>query len=152
MKRMLIMLGAIAIVGGLLVAGRANAGGANPSGGNDDSLRFETQQTSLLVNGATLTVTDDYLRDGAKVGITQIACFLTGPGPLALCQAAATLPGGQITSQGSVSIPPAVGVPFTVAITGGTGKYSGARGTIESEQTSQTTGTAVFHIFGTQDG
>ena len=151
MKRILAMLGAIAIVGGLLVTGIASAGGATTRS-NDDSLRFQSQQTSLRVNGATLTVTDDYLRDGKKVGITQIGCFLTGPGPLALCQAAATLPGGQITSQGSVSIPPAVGVPFTVAITGGTGRYRGARGTIESDQTSQTTGTAVFHLLGAHDG
>jgi hypothetical protein len=152
MKRLLATGVAVTLTAALVFALATAAGGSageatGPEQGSDGAaLRVEAQQTSLHVTGNTITLTEDFFADGKKVGSDQIACFLTGPSPLALCQAAAILPLGEITSQGSVAIPPSVGSSFTTAITGGTGAYRNVRGTIVATQTTSTSATDDFRV------
>jgi hypothetical protein len=152
MKRLLASIAAVGLTGAAVIALATSAGGSTSKAVARDqegaSLEVETQQTSLHVNGNTITLTEDVFAHGKKVGVGQIVCVLTGPGPLALCQSAATLPRGEITSQGSVSVPPAIGSSFTTAITGGTGTYRNARGTIVTKPTSPTNSTTTIRVIG----
>jgi hypothetical protein len=61
--------------------------------------------------------------DGRRVGRLDFACTLTSVGDNGsqICQGVLTLPGGQLTGQFA-------GETRRQAITGGTGKYKGARG------------------------
>ena len=64
---------------------------------------------------------------GAHVGTLQAFCTFTriaGNGAWQVCTGAALLPGGQITVAGSVLQGPL----FDIAVVGGTGVYTGARG------------------------
>lgn len=61
---------------------------------------------------------------------------------LANCVATAVLPGGSLTGQGVVEISSAgTPHPTDLAITGGTGRYAGARGTLHVKNT---TGYEIF--------
>ena len=63
---------------------------------------------------------------------------------LANCVATAVLPGGSLTGQGVVAISSAgKPQPTDLAITGGTGKYAGARGTLHLKNT---TGYEIFEF------
>jgi hypothetical protein len=150
MKRLLATIAAVSLSGGAVIALATSAGGSTSKAVARDrdgaSFQLETRQTSLHISGNTIMLTEDILADGKKVGGGQIVCFLTGPGPLALCQAAAVLPRGELTTQGSVSVPPTS--PFTIAITGGTGAYRNARGTIVTKPTSPTSSTDTYRVIG----
>jgi hypothetical protein len=61
-------------------------------------------------------------RSGKKVGHDRIQCVVG-----AACSAQVWLPGGSLISKRFV----AAGPTFTAKITGGTGKYAGARGTVK---------------------
>jgi hypothetical protein len=102
--------------------------------------------TSVKPVGNTITVTNDLTQNGQKIGTNQVGCFLTGPGPLAVCTAASILPRGQILSAASIPIPPPAGDTVT-AIIGGTGAYRTAQGSIDSVRTNGGTDTTVtYHI------
>ena len=82
-------------------------------------------------------------RDQAKVGSDQGYCIRTVPGTSYECNWTTLLPGGQITVEG----------PFydtkdsTLAITGGTGRYRHARGTMELRSRENGAEFAfVFHV------
>jgi hypothetical protein len=66
-------------------------------------------------------------RAGKRVGRADFVCTVTGSGPNkgGLCQGALTLAHGQLTGQFAFG---ASGESRTQAITGGTGRYKGARG------------------------
>ena len=81
--------------------------------------------------------------DRAKVGSDQGYCIRTVPGTSYECNWTTLLPGGQITVEG----------PFydtkdsTLAITGGTGRYRGARGSMElSSRENGAKFAFIFHI------
>jgi hypothetical protein len=131
-----------------LVIGWATASSATTSTSAGKSTRVDSKQTSLHTSGNTLTLTDDYFQNGKNVGGDQIVCTQTGPGPLAICTAVNQLPKGQIISVGSVTIPPATNRTTTVAVVGGTGSYTTARGTVDITANSSTDSTNVFHISG----
>lgn len=105
---------------------RLNVGPADPS------------PADRLVFSHTLT------RDGKTVGLSGVECILTsvittktGKGKKAKtvrtatsnCTATVALTDGQIAAQGLSQLAEPGG-PFTLAITGGTGKYAGATGTM----------------------
>jgi hypothetical protein len=72
-----------------------------------------------------------------------VHCLLATP-KKSLCFAAVTLPAGQLELQG---IGPAGGSGhFTIAITGGTRAYAGARGTATIISGPRNTGTEIFRI------
>ena len=69
-----------------------------------------------------------FSKSGKRVGYDAQTCTITNLRPLQLgCSLVFALPGGMITGQYIGAPPP----HKLVAITGGTGKYVGARGTIE---------------------
>ena len=95
--------------------------------------------------GDVLTWANDVFdaKDSAKVGTDQGYCIRVVAGQSYECNWTTFLPGGQITVEG----------PFydtkdsTLAITGGTGRYRDARGTMELHARSGGTEFAfVFHI------
>jgi hypothetical protein len=69
---------------------------------------------------------------GKNMGSDHIVCTYTGAWPTAtdFCRALFKLPGGTLVAEGA-----SARGPFTVAITGGTGSYAGARGTIRATPT-----------------
>jgi allene oxide cyclase len=110
------------------------------------TVRAEERNQAVKASGGTLTVTQDLFQNDVMVGMNQVGCFLSGPGPQAECLASSVLPKGQILSAASITVPPPVGDSVT-AIVGGTGAYAGARGTIDSVRASDTSNVEVtFHV------
>jgi hypothetical protein len=119
------------------------------------TLRFATKLTKLTpvpVSGQTsaapqpgdyVVITDDYLKNGKVVGHDLVHCILVTT-EHSLCFAAVDLPGGQLELQG---IGPAGGSGnFTIAVTGGTGRYANARGTAQIISGPNNTGTEIFRL------
>jgi hypothetical protein len=150
MKRLLAIVTAVVLTGGAAVALATSAGGSpnTVAPARDRLLQVESRETSLDRVANTFTVTHDFFADGKKVGGDQVACFLTGSAPRALCQAVAVLPHGEITTQGSPAFAQPVGSSFSVAITGGTGAYRNARGTLFITQRTPTSASNVYRIIG----
>jgi len=100
---------------------------------------------SIKQSGNTVTIVNNLLSNGKKIGEGQVVCFLSGRGATAICLGAAVLPKGQIVSQASLTLPP-VGTNVD-AIVGGTGAYATARGTIDLVRATPTADTTVtFHV------
>jgi hypothetical protein len=90
--------------------------------------------------GDQIVFTEDLFRRGQEVGTLGGVCTVTGLEPAVSvtfqCQATASLPDGQITSQGLVTFSPETeGQPFRIAITGGTGAYRTAHGQVTVVET-----------------
>jgi len=101
---------------------------------------------AIKQSGNTVTVVNELLSNGKKIGTGQVDCVLAGRAGLGLCTGAATLPQGQIVSAASLPVPPPIGTS-TDAIIGGTGRYATARGTITLSRRSLTGDTTVtFHV------
>jgi hypothetical protein len=103
------------------------------------------KQTSFAITGKVVTTTHNLILRGKQIGRDQIQCVLTGPGTFAECTATTLLRGGQIQEQGALD--PVRQTRFTVAITGGTGIYTGASGTLDVNR-STAVATNVYHIHG----
>ena len=92
--------------------------------------------------GDRFVFSDDLYRDDEKVGQDGGECVvvrLEGPTTTVNCVVTLSLPKGQITSQGLASFTEGQDPqPFTVAITGGTGRYREADGEVTVEEVSQT--------------
>src|SRR5690242_20709899 len=89
--------------------------------------------------GDSNVITEDVIRDGRKVGTSDLTCTIVRLDKVkdffaAECFNTTVLPGGQITSQGYVTSDEIERVPFKQAITGGTGAYSGARGELTVDE------------------
>jgi hypothetical protein len=82
-------------------------------------------------------------RNGRPAGVTGGSCTVTNLGSddtfTASCQATARLQEGQITTQALVTFRAGLQPRFTLAVTGGTGRYSGASGEVEVHQITDTT-------------
>lgn len=110
------------------------------------TLHAVEHDLSIKSSGSIITIVNDLLSDGHKIGEGQVECILSGRGATGLCLGAAVLPKGQILSQARLPVPPPVGTSVD-AIVGGTGDYATARGTIDLARTSLTGDTNVtFHI------
>ena len=108
-------------------------------------------QASLLVLAAPghgpvgnqILTTDDVYRQAGKVGhdatVCQIMADLDQAGARFQCVATVSLPEGQLTVQGLATLTETGNQPFTLAITGGTGAYNGARGTAVANQVNNST-------------
>jgi hypothetical protein len=97
--------------------------------------------------------TNDLLRGGTKVGEDGGSCTVTRLKPSGantwFCVASNALPGGQITVEGLVTYGPDEAFkadPYYFAITGGTGRYEGARGQVKLEEVSADEVHATFLI------
>lgn len=110
------------------------------------TLTAVEHDVSIKEAGTTVTIVNDLMSNGKKIGEGQLECFLSGRGGTGLCLGAATLPDGEILNQGSLPVPPPVGTSVD-AIVGGTGTYATARGTIALARTSLSGDTNLtFHI------
>jgi hypothetical protein len=89
-------------------------------------------------------------RDGRPEGPTGGSCTVTSVNSdntfTASCQATAQLRGGLLTTQALVTFNEGLQPPFKLAITGGTGEYSGASGEVEVRQITDTTEDYVVRL------
>ena len=151
MKRLptLIVLAAAALLAVALAAG-----GAASSGGGKRIHVFERATTDTLVDlpptgdslGDTLTFANEVFdaRSGKKIGSDQGHCVRTVVGAAWECFWTTFLPRGQITVEG----PFYDAADSTLAITGGTGAYRNARGSMDLHARSATEFDFVFHVIG----
>jgi hypothetical protein len=129
----------------------AARGGGHPHGhGQTFTLHAVQTADEFLDLGATGLTSGDQIifatavsRGGRSAGVTGGSCTVTTIDPdnrfTASCQATARLGDGVITTQALVTFRDGLQPPFTLAITGGTGRYSGAGGEVEVRQISDTT-------------
>ncbi|WP_432586109.1 hypothetical protein ABVG11_07910 [Streptomyces sp. HD1123-B1] len=135
------------------VAAGSVPGGGHPAGGHrTEVLELVARQTQTTFidhgdpgtsQGDELVLAGDLLRGPALFGRFGEVCTLTrvGPEPDSFdqqCVGTLTLPGGDLTLQGLISVTAAGPGEVTVAITGGTGRYRTAHGVIEAVNTSDT--------------
>jgi hypothetical protein len=82
--------------------------------------------------GSLFVFSERLAQSGKAIGSDHIVCTFTGVWPAAtdFCRALFALPGGTIVAEGA-----SARGPFTVAITGGTGRYAGARGVVHATPT-----------------
>jgi allene oxide cyclase len=153
MSRILVVV-AIAATAALLAA--VTAIGAGSKGSSPKTLTVVEHATTDTTTdtgasgdsaGDLLTFGNDVFdaKDAKKAGTDQGSCIRVVPGVSYECTWTTLLPGGQITVEG----------PFydkknsTLAITGGTGRYRNARGTMDLESRSGGTKYGfVFHMIG----
>ena len=157
---MRIKLAVAALAASILALGGVTLASANSSGSSDDNGAREIKLFALTVqidfpdlgaNGFSLgdeQVFSDDLYDksgGTKLGFDGGVCTIVRVADVkrasgsAQCVVTLSLAEGQITVQGLVTFvgnetPP----PFDLAITGGTGAFKNARGSVTVEETSDT--------------
>ena len=100
--------------------------------------------------GDEVVFSGNLLRNGEQVGRVGVVCTFVSTANAdrveAQCPATATLPGGQITIQGTIVNR---SLNFTLPITGGSGQYDRARGEVVSRDVSTPTQPQVeltFHL------
>jgi hypothetical protein len=147
----------VAIVLVLAAAGVTVAAAASSSSADASKHRVQTIQLVAKQTNSTLLVlaepghgpvgnqflgTDDLYRQGRKVGddanVCQFMADLGQAGGRFQCVATLSLPEGQLTAQGLVTLTENGGQPVTLAITGGTGVYRTAHGQARIVQVSET--------------
>lgn len=153
MKRPLTLI-VLAAAAALAVTLAAGGTGAASSGGGKRIQVFERATTDTPVDlppagdslGDTLTFANEVFdaRSGKKVGSDQGHCVRTVVGEAWECFWTTFLPRGQITVEG----PFYDAADSTLAITGGTGAYRNARGTMDLHARSATEFDFVFHVIG----
>lgn len=155
MLKRLGMIGAVAVVGALAVSSVGPATGGDPT--QDGDHRHTVRVLSTIVAGKFVDVGkrgeslgDSFVfnaklnRHGKKIGHVGVACTITSVRrEEAQCLGTARLPRGQISVQGLVRGEPDV---FSFPITGGTGAFDAAGGTLEVRTLSQTRERLIFHI------
>lgn len=145
MKRLLTLAAA---VGAATMAITVAASGHTAASSSPSTVTVSARSTSFNTAGSGLgavtTFTDDLYAHGKKVGRDQVTCIATGPGSFLECYATDLLPKGQVESVGPFD--PVHQTHATVGISGGTGAYRNARGTIDIKVLSQTTSTYTYHF------
>jgi hypothetical protein len=99
--------------------------------------------------GDRFVFSDNLFRRGNRVGTDHGDCVTTriqGPGSAFQCTATAVLRGGQITAQGAVMFREDSSSRFTLAITGGTGRFRDAGGEVVVHETGNTTTVLTFKL------
>jgi hypothetical protein len=89
--------------------------------------------------GDSNVITEDVVRDGKKIGTSDLTCTVVRLDPAkhffaGECFNVTVLPGGQISAHGYVTSDEIEKVPFKQAITGGTGAYAGVRGELTVDE------------------
>jgi hypothetical protein len=135
----------VALIAATGVATAAQATSTQDRGGHVIHLHTTQVHQSLIDNGAkgfgvddVVIFSNDLSEDGTKIGEDGGSCTVARitPAGAATMQCIGTnrLPDGEIAVQGLA----APGEPFEFAITGGTGRYSTARGQVVGHNTSPT--------------
>ena len=140
--------GLVLAAGGIAVAGTAGSSEASDSRRSDGVLRLVGKEVSSQFldvgetdEGDQFVFTNDLFRGDTKVGEDGGLCVITRvtqEGATTVeCHGVNSLPGGLITVQGMVTYAPGEEIkaePYEFAITGGTGKYRAARGTVRIKE------------------
>jgi hypothetical protein len=150
---LLIAVAAVILAGSVALAGTRHHGDGHKGKGHGKKIVVVERATTdtTIDNGAAGDSIGDLLAFGnevfdktntKKVGTDQGSCVRTVPGTAFECSWTTFLPGGQIVVQG----------PFldagdsTLAITGGTGRYKNARGTMDLHAIDASTFRFTFHV------
>jgi hypothetical protein len=149
-------IGAVAGVAALAVGSVGPATGQVDQRGGDDHRIIRVVSTVSEEGGADVGEPGDSLADsfafssdltkhGRAVGHTGVVCTVTSlERGEAQCVGTAALRRGQITVQGLIGEEgPST---FSLAITGGTGAYEGAGGTLVVKELSETRELLTFHV------
>ncbi|GAA0663679.1 hypothetical protein GCM10010193_13890 [Kitasatospora atroaurantiaca] len=148
-----------AVLAGAPVAVAAPAHGGHGHGGGEKVFELTTRTTQdthldadkdgLPSPGDEDIFTEDVFRDGKKVGTDGGVCTIlrTDNGGVAQCLVTLSLEEGQITTQGLVTniLADAPG-EFDIAITGGTGAFSKARGHLHGSNVTEAGATLEVHL------
>lgn len=152
-KFLIITASAVAL---FLAFGSMVAASAGTSATGSQTIRLVARQVSAtlvpvpgqtghqLVPGDQLVFTDSLTRNSASYGHNAIHCVIVVAAD-AVCTGAFTLPGGQLTIAGDVGSINSHGSK-TVAVTGGTGQYQGARGQLTVQDRSATVSVDTFQL------
>jgi hypothetical protein len=152
-KFLIVMASAVAL---FLAFGSVIAASAGTSATASQTIRLVARQVAAtlvpvpgqtghqLVPGDQLVFTDSLTRNGASDGHNAIHCVIVVAAD-AVCVGAFTLPGGQLTIAGDVGSINSHGSK-TVAVTGGTGRYQGARGQLTVKDRSATVSVDTFQL------
>ncbi len=157
---------AILAVGGVTLASAHSNGSSDGHGGKVIKLFAVTVQTEhidLGAQGFSLGDEDVFSDDlftkkgGTEVGVDGGVCTVVRvidaktPSGTAQCLVTASLPGGQITTQGLFTFTDQPPAPFQLAITGGTGAYKNARGQVTVELLSETEANYTLEVLTDND-
>ncbi len=139
----------LVLAAGAIAVGATSASSDRSSGdvlrlvGKEVSSQFLDLGEADFSEGDQFVFTNDLLRGDTKVGEDGGWCIvtrLTQEGAATMeCHGVNSLPGGLITVQGMVTYAPGEEIkaePYHFAITGGTGKYRTARGTVRIKEVS----------------
>jgi len=162
------MVGAVIAVMALVVGavspalGSSSQGAASTASGHagDQTIRVLARFTEFDPNidvgapgfslGDEVVFSGNLLRDGQQVGRIGVVCTFVSTANQerveAQCPTTSILPGGQITTQGTIVNR---SLNFTLPITGGSGRYQGAGGQVVSRDLSTPTQPQVeltFHL------
>ncbi|MGX1975078.1 allene oxide cyclase barrel-like domain-containing protein [Streptomyces kronopolitis] len=136
----------------------SGGGGGYPSGEEVFQLTAQqTQGTFVDVDGSSgpslgdeFVVSGNLLRGSTAVGTYSEICTLTRTAPAdefdLQCAADLALPQGQLTLQGGFTVTSAGPGDIDLAITGGTGRYRTAHGTVHGVATSSTETRLTVHL------
>jgi hypothetical protein len=155
-RKLTVGSGVVALVVGVLAVGPSLASG---TGGGGETIELTSTEiaSNFLDLGATgpsqgdeIVFADTLSRDGKSVGEDGGTCTLThvvSPHVVTFnCIDTLSLRGGQITVQGLVTFRETEDVPFTVAVTGGTGAYLGVGGDMVVTPVSETVDRLTLHL------
>jgi len=93
--------------------------------------------------GDGFVLSEALTKDGKSFGSTYVQCtFITAAADAYQCVGTLDLPNGQITAQGVVRDTP----DFTIAVTGGTGAYTAASGTLTGHNSAEEGGPTTYVI------
>lgn len=156
MLKRLAATGGVVVLAALATGAVAPATGQGPAkhgGDRDDTIRVlstNTEEDFVDVGAAGDSLGDAFIftsnltRHGKAYGHTGVVCTLTSVARGEVqCVGTARLPGGQITIQGLLAGEPTV---FAFPITGGTGQFEGAEGTLVVKELSDTQEVLTFHL------
>jgi hypothetical protein len=136
-------------------SGGANKAGAGAGSGRTLTFRtgrpggyfpIETSEEAPGGDRAGFNRADTlYRRSGARAGTLDTLCLSGGVPHRAVCSVTVQLADGSIVAQGTLG---GLGVGGTLAVTGGTGSYVGARGTYETTSNGPRGAIIVIRLLG----
>ena len=154
MGKRLGVLGAVIAVLALAVGIALPAAGSTGNAAQDQTIRVTavtTEQKLLDLGGPgfslgnEIVLSQKLLQGANQVGHDGSVCTeVSVARQEAQCIATYSFPGGQITAQALVIFGSTA--PYDGSITGGTGKYEGAKGELHVQNVSPTEGILTFHL------
>jgi hypothetical protein len=148
MQKYVLALAALGAAAAILVVS------ASATGGTRRTVKLVHVQTSFSApdnpsrppaGGDRFAFTNDDFAGHNKVGRDQVGCIAVSASS-AQCSASFLLSGGVIEAAGVLPLNSNPKV-VVLAITGGTGRFAGARGFIRSTELSQTRSALAIHLF-----